>query len=137
MTKKELNELQRTWYTKLREEGFRDIERYALYTTKTSQLPKIMLNHSRRPNESTTEVFGRLEETGEWIRVIGIYAHHNPDLSDDLREILITISDTGNISYACGYDELKRQMITRYFRANKAKMLKFVNGLTESDRAEY
>ena len=130
-TKKELNDLQRFWYNKLKQEGFQDCEAYQLYTTKTKHTSYMMGKHTRRPNESTVQVLARIADKGEYLRVIGIYANHALNIPEHIREALIAFADTGNLSQAVKYYEPHRKLLQRYLKRHFPYMLSFVNHLEQ------
>ena len=122
---KEFRDLLNKWNKKLKDSGFKDIEGWS---TSGRQHTFGFLDSLTRNNERDNNI-GKAEK----YRMIGIYAHNYPDLSDNLREVLSLYSNEVSLSKAVtmvtpkmNYETVRSHLFKRRF-----KIMDFVRQLDE------
>lgn len=166
-TKREILELEHKWRIKLKKSGFQDIEMWDNKPRKRIKKIKFIKGHIRRssynyyrfhaekgPRDSQLirakeydEMYFwrgfsiKAQETSEYFRIIGLYAHHAPknDMPEKYRKLL-------QVYATCGYrneairkvaPKVKPSAIEMYLNRNFKRMIEFVRQLDESERTIY
>ena len=127
MDKKQLKQLQREWNKKLKDSGFRDIERWS---TTGNAHNSAMLDDLNR-NASRDNIVGKEEK----FRVIGIYANNYYELSAKMRKILHLYANECNLTEAVKRVDptINYNTVKSFIHNNFPKMVEFVRKLDEKE----
>lgn len=125
MKNKEFDLLKRSWYKKLRADGFKDIESVSSgllshYNTSIGHNPSITL-------------YDQYIQHIDYYSVLSEWAYYSIECPVEYSHILMKYCDNGSIEQACNlFQNLRTESgVRKYIKRNWEKMLRFYN-----DRAE-
>jgi len=118
----EFRELEREWYKRLKDSGFRDIENK--YNQRLDPGPL-------RYSNFHGNLFENRLENQSYFRVIGLYIHHCKNVKERHKKVLERYIESGNIPTAIeeAKVDMKPKTMWTYLTRNFNKMLEFVNKL--------
>jgi hypothetical protein len=122
---KQFRDLLKLWNSKLKQSGFKDIESWS---TSGRQHTQGFLNDINR-NKNRDVIRGKEEK----YRMISLYANHYPNLSADLREVLILYANECLLSEAIvrAGNKISYTSVKQHLSVKKKLMIDFVRQLDE------